>query len=243
MLKSLIVEDSFSFALELEILVKKIGHEVLSTVDNSGDALVEILDKKPDIIFMDIDIKGKLSGLQIAAKIKHLHIPIIFITSFADDKIFNQANDIPNSTYITKPVAEYTLKSAINLLLKITHSIVTSSSNSIEYRIEDGQLFLKKKDDFCKIKTDNIQFIESNGVYCKTITLNEEEFLNRITISEYIELLNDPKFIRPHRSFLVNSANITKVNLSENSIILGKHSIPISRKAKKEIKKFLTMIS
>jgi len=243
MLKSIIVEDNFSFALELEMLLKKIGHMVHCTVDNSGDALVEIFDKKPDIIFMDIDIKGKLSGLQIAEKIKHLHIPVVFVTSHADDENFNLANDIPNSTYITKPVAEYTLKSAINLLMKISHSIITNSSKNPDFKIENGSMYLKKKEDFYKINADDIQYVESNDVYCKTVTTNNEEFLNRITLSEYIKILDDSRFIRPHRSYLINSANITKVNLNDNAIIMGKNIIPISRNAKKEIKNHLTLIT
>ena len=242
LMKTIIVEDNLSFAIELEMLVKKIGHEVLSVVDNSGDALVDILSKKPDMIFMDIDIKGKLSGLQIAEKIKHLHIPVIFVTSHADEEHFVKANDIPNSTFITKPVAEYTLKSAINLLMKISHSIITTSS-SPEFRVENGNIYLKKKEDFIKIESKEIQYVESNDVYCKTVTVDDTEFLNRISLTEYIDLLGDDKFVRPHRSFLVNSANITKVNLNDNAIIMGKHIIPISRNAKKEIKNYLTLIT
>jgi len=193
---------------------------------------------------MDIDIKGKLSGLQIAEKIKHLEIPIIFVTSFADDEHFDQAITIPNSTYVTKPVDEYTIKGAIALLLQSSHSIHTTPKSDVTgIKVEGGHLFLKRKEEFYSIEKSDIIYIESSHVYCKTITKSSGEFLNRLTLNEYAALLNDKTFIKPHRSYLINMKNITKVNMNENYIILEEHNVPISRNAKKDLKNILTIIS
>ena len=143
-LNILIVEDNFSFGLELEILVKRLNHTVINIADNSGDALVEILDKKPDVILMDIDINGKLSGIQIAEKISHLKIPVIFITSFADNEHSEKATIIENTTYLTKPVDQFTLKGALDLLLKYSLG-VRKPRHYEDLRFEDGCLYLKKK--------------------------------------------------------------------------------------------------
>jgi len=242
MLKTLIVEDNFSFALELEIILKKLDYNILKTVDNSGDALVEILSTQPDIIFMDIDIKGKLSGLDIAQKIKHLNIPILFITSFADEEHYNISSQIPNSSYITKPADEFTIRSSVELLLKINQSLRTQNLSK-DYKVESDILYLKKKENFYAIKHDEIVYIESNHVYCKTVTNSGEEYLNRIGLNEYSAILKDENFIRPHRSYLANTIHITKVNMNESVIILGKNRVPISRNAKKEMKSLFNLIT
>ena len=90
-LKILIVEDNISFALELEMILDEIGYQIIATVDNSAEALDIIFSKEPDLILMDIDIKGNLSGTQIGQKIKHLNIPIIFITSFDNKERYEDA--------------------------------------------------------------------------------------------------------------------------------------------------------
>lgn len=241
-LNVLIVEDNFSFCLEMEILVQKLNHTVIGIVDNSGDALVEILDKKPDIILMDIDIKGKLSGIDIADKIRHLKIPIIFITSFNNDEQYTKASSIENSTYIIKPVDQFTLKGAISLLMKYSLGSFSSQKHE-ELHLKEGALYLKRKNDFHRVEINDILYIESSRVYCKTITKKNDEFLNRISLNEYSLLLNCPNFIKPHRSFLVNSNRITKVNLNENVIIIDEHNVPISRSAKNELKDFFKLIN
>jgi len=237
----LIVEDNFSFALELEIIVKKLNHNLIDIVDNSGDALVEILDKKPDLILMDIDIKGKLSGIDIAEKVSHLKIPIIFITSFANDEHFDKAENINYSTYIIKPVDLYTLKAAINLMMKTIHN--TISSKIADYNFEKGDLYLKKKNDFYRIDTDEIILIESDRVYSTTTLIDEKVYHNRISLQEYSDYLNSSNFIKPHRSFIINTNHIKKINLSENIIIMTNSSqVPISRTVKNDIKSLMKLV-
>ena len=243
MLKCLIVEDNLSFALELEIILKKIGYEILNTVDNSGDAVVEILSSKPDLIFMDIDIKGKLSGLEIAEKVAHLNIPILFITSFADEDHYNLGSKIPNSTYLTKPVDEFTIRSAVNLLTKISYSLLTSKDTSSDFKVESNILYLKKNENFFAIKQEDILLIESNSVYCRTITVSNENYLNRMSLNEYANILSSENFIRPHRSYIINVNHITRVSMNENLITLGDHKVPLSRAAKKEFKSIFHMFS
>jgi CheY-like chemotaxis protein len=91
-LNLLIVEDSVSYAVELEQLATEIGYNVIAVTDNSADALDIIFSQQPDIILMDICIKGRLSGIDIGKRIKHLDIPILYITSFDDKKTFDTSS-------------------------------------------------------------------------------------------------------------------------------------------------------
>ena len=121
--------------------------------------------------------------------------------------------------------------------------MLLSNSNSPDYKVEAEILYLKKKDDFYAIKQGDIVYIESNHVYCKTVTKSNGEYLNIISLNEYNSLLNDSRFIRPHRSYLANVNHITKVNMNENVLVMGQENVPISRSAKKEMKSLLNLIS
>lgn len=242
-LNILIVEDNFSMALELEMTCKKLGHNVLGIADNSGDALVEIHDKKPDLLLMDINIKGKLNGIEISEKVAHFQIPVIFITSLADEEHFNKATQIENSTYVTKPVSEYTLKGAISLIIKYSDAPIIPSFDSNDIKYQGGDLFLKKKDDFYRVPLYDIMFIKSSHVYCKTVTKSQGEFTNRISLNNFIAILKNHQFIKPHRSYLVNLKLIDRVNLNDNFIVMGDHTIPISRTIKKDIRDALLLIN
>jgi len=239
-LNVLIVEDDFSYALELEMLLKNLDLTHIGTVDNSSDAFFEILDKKPDLILMDIDIIGKLSGLDIAKRLLHLDISIIFITSFRNEAYYEAATAMNNATFMMKPIEKLTLKATIELLVRKKSF---KSSNHRNVVVKDGALFLKRKESFQKLAISDILYIESNRVYCKTVTSDKQEYLNRISLNDYSIIIQDYNFIKTHRSFLVNRSKVETVNFVENFLIVGGENVPISRSAKSYVKEHFRFIS
>ncbi len=229
-LSVLIVEDNPSFALEMEMLIDELGHEVLGVVDNSGDALVEIMDKVPDLIIMDIEIKGKLSGTEIAAKMNHLNIPIVFATSFTDEKHYLEAKQTEIFAYLIKPIKRFELERTIDLLLQ--NAVLRKQAPSSTPEAVDGFLLLKKNETVHKVAINDIIFIESDGNYCISHTTSGEKFTNRIKLSEFEERLKGHTFKKSHRSYLVNVERIDAINLFESVIHIGEHQIPLSRNAK-----------
>ncbi len=117
-LNILIVEDNLSFSLELEMLIDEMGYQLVDSVDNSERALEIIHSKMPDLILMDIDINGNLSGTQVGEKIKHLDIPIIFTTSFDDESHYKDAQDSNIIGYLIKPISKFSLKTNIDMAIK-----------------------------------------------------------------------------------------------------------------------------
>jgi len=228
-LRTLIVEDNPSFALEMEMIIDELGHELIGVVDNSGDALVEIMDKTPELIIMDIEIKGKMSGTEIAAKINHLNIPIVFATSFTEEKYYLEAKQTDIFAYLIKPVRRFELERTIDLLMQNVQ--LRTGGAGIEPK--DGFLLLKKNETVHKIAINDILFIESDGNYCISQTTNGK-FTNRIKLSDFETLLKDYPFKKSHRSYLVNLEQIDAINLFESVIHIGEHQIPLSRNAKAE---------
>jgi len=81
----LIVEDEVIIAMEIELCLQSLGYEVISIVDTGEKAIVKAEVDKPDLILMDIRIKGEMDGIDTAEVIrKRFGIPVIFSTAYCD---------------------------------------------------------------------------------------------------------------------------------------------------------------
>lgn len=256
-LQVLIVEDSLSFAIELEMLVEEIGYYVVGRVDNSTDALTIIHEKKPDFILMDIDIKGRMTGVELGAEIKPLNIPILFITSFGDDTHYKAAQQSNMVGYLVKPIDKYSLRTSIQLAVTNAYirkqqegqTAVTSpdKSENIPYETENfifnNCLFFKKRNTFHKVKIDEIIFIRSNDNYCETYIRGGEKFLSRIGISKIEKMLPSDRFVRIHRQYIIQLDKIDVIDFQGNTIKVEDHEIPISRTRKKLLEKMVKQLN
>jgi len=235
-LNLLIVEDSISYSIELEQLTTEIGFNVIASVDNSADALDIIFSESPDIILMDIDIKGRLTGIDIAKKINHLNIPILYITSFGDDETYNQATESNHIGYIVKPVDKLTLATSLKLLIKQGILDQNTKNTTLLFKKEDEEfIFFMKNNVYQKVNINDLMHIKSEDNYCHFTLLDGTSYLLRIKISEVENLLSNRKFIRCHRQFIINQMKIRSINTEMNTIEVGNQNIPFSRSKKQEI--------
>lgn len=114
----LIVEDEIIINKALCMALKSHGYEVCGAVI-SGEKAVEIATReKPDVILMDIFLKGDMDGIEAAREI-HVRnkIPIIFITGYDEDDIIENTRSINPSMCFIKPIEIYEIKSAIERIL------------------------------------------------------------------------------------------------------------------------------
>ncbi len=233
----LIVEDSISYAIELEQLCIDVGLNVLETVADSANALDIIFDAHPDLILMDISIDGRLSGLDIAQKIKHLNIPILFITSFGDDKSILQAQQSNMAGYLIKPVSEEDLTHTLNKIIKASLSITEDEGVGVVEKNNDQlALFFLKNSIYQKIKPAEIIYVQSEDNYCRFILSGNEQFLLRITLGNVEKMIIQHGFIRTHRRFIVNVDRIEEIHVSESKLSLaGGIEVAFSRSRKEDI--------
>ena len=113
-----IIEDESISALDLRLMLEKSGYVVPAICESGEDALVEIDKNPPDLILMDIRLKGKLDGLDTARIIKtRFNIPVILTTAHSDESLIERAKQIQPFGYILKPVGEKELGTAIELAL------------------------------------------------------------------------------------------------------------------------------
>lgn len=99
----LIVEDEAITALDLEMELEDRGFNVVGIVDTGIDAINEASELRPDIVIMDIQLKGEMDGIEAAEKISGLDIPIIYLTANGDDSTFFNANKSGVYGFVDKP--------------------------------------------------------------------------------------------------------------------------------------------
>jgi CheY-like chemotaxis protein len=87
--------------------------------ETGAGALDSVVRKQPDLVLMDINLKGEMDGIEAARQIrKDFDIPVIFLTSHSDGNTLRRAKEIHPDGFITKPFSDDDLRVAIELALK-----------------------------------------------------------------------------------------------------------------------------
>jgi CheY-like chemotaxis protein/DNA-binding PadR family transcriptional regulator len=118
MSKILVVDDEAIITMQLEERLSAMGYTVAGMAASGEDAVDKARRIRPDLILMDIVMPGKMNGIE-AAKIitRELDIPVVFVTSYADDVIIEKAKSVRPYGYIVKPFNELEIKAAIEVAL------------------------------------------------------------------------------------------------------------------------------
>lgn len=235
----LIVEDERLVAKDIAERLKQKGYDIAGIADNYNVAFDLFNEHHPDLILLDINIKGDKNGIHIAQQINLTKpTPFIFITAQTDAETLQKAKDTFPSAYLVKPFTTTHLAVSIDLALhNFSYQKNTASTTDLESK-EEGNLYTKQdfvfiKDSTCyiKINQNDVYMIESDGNYVKIHTL-EKIYLIRCTISKAIKKMNKPYFVRVHRSFCVNLNKIT--SFSEQEITIENLKVPIGRNYKED---------
>ena len=119
-IKILVVEDENIVALDIENRLKSLGFTVLPLISSGEEAVEKAYEYKPDLILMDILLKGKINGMDAAKKIVGtLKIPIVYLTASTNREVLKRAMQIGRCSYIIKPFKEKELENSIKILLKL----------------------------------------------------------------------------------------------------------------------------
>lgn len=114
----LVVEDDAIGAMDLNGILTSLGYSVLGPVSSGAKALDKIKDTTPDLVLMDITIKGDINGIETAKLIKdQIEVPVIFLTAHSDEKTVKQAEQVNPAGYIIKPFDGVKLRKTIESTL------------------------------------------------------------------------------------------------------------------------------
>jgi len=128
----LVVEDERLVALALEQCLKAIGHDVVALVTTGQEAVRKAVELEPDLVLMDIRLKGEVDGIEAAVRIHdNFGTPIVYLTAYSDDNTLERARAAQPYGYVLKPFEEKSLKSAVAMAL------YTASVNARELRTRE----------------------------------------------------------------------------------------------------------
>jgi two-component system, response regulator PdtaR len=114
----LVVEDEAIVAMGIKEKLEELGHEVVDIVFNGEDAVEKAIKIEPDLILMDIVLKGNMDGIEAASEIRNrLDIPIIYLTAYSDEEILKRARMTEPYGYILKPFNNSELNANIEMAL------------------------------------------------------------------------------------------------------------------------------
>lgn len=236
-LNVLVVEDDVSLGIDLEMMLTQIGYTVLGIAESSGKAARIIEKENPDLILMDINIKGDLSGIELAEKLQHLKIPILFITGYNLDKNFELASKVDHIGFMVKPIHKYSLQSAIEQAFKKLGEVYGDEKL---FPIKNTMLF-NKRGVLYRIHIPDIKYIQASDDYTITYT-TQGEFVNSVRLFEMEEELRPFGFIKCHRSYLINPSKVISFDTNENELLIDDVSIPVSRNNKVEVMECLDVV-
>ena len=92
MIKILVVEDEIIVGMEIKDRLERLGYSVIDTVSSGEEAVKRAEETSPDLVLMDIRLKGDMDGIEAAKRIRHrFNIPVIYLTAYADDETIKRA--------------------------------------------------------------------------------------------------------------------------------------------------------
>jgi AmiR/NasT family two-component response regulator len=165
-----IVEDESIVAKDIQNSLVKLGYNVVGISNNGKDAIEKITQTTPDLILMDIMIKGDLTGIDVSEKIKEkLNIPVIFLTAYADEGTLSKAKITEPYGYILKPFKEIDLHSTIEMAVyKHQKDAALQKERDFLYSLVETKddstrdiLFVKANSRLVKVLLKDIYFVEA----------------------------------------------------------------------------------
>ncbi|MDO5570413.1 MAG: LytTR family DNA-binding domain-containing protein [Bacteroidales bacterium] len=232
LLRTVIVDDEPLALGLLESYVKKTPFlKLAGKFDNSIEALHNIKELNPDLLFLDIQMP-ELNGLELSKFIPE-DSSIIFVTAF--QQFAYEGFKVNALDYLLKPIS-YTefLKASEKALKMYTLRICSLKGSTLnENKIDDDKkdkndsIFIKSDYKLIRIDFQNIVYIEGLKDYIKFFVEGESKsIISRMSMKQIEEELPKQDFIRVHRSFIVNKKYIKVID--RNRIVIGKEYIPVS---------------
>lgn len=246
--KILIVEDENLVAKDLQNGLKKLGYQVTAVASTGEKAIKEVEENRPDLILMDIMLKGSMSGIEAAKEIKErFSLPVIFLTAYADDTIINKAKVTEPYGYIIKPYKDEELKTTIEMALyKYDKDEEVRKERDLYYSLIENKaskdsIFVRADYRLNKINFDDIYYVEALKDYV-VINTSDNSYTTHTTMKEMVRILPAKDFVRIHRSFIVNLNKIYSIKYPD-LVIEGKMKVlPIGGLYRKELYSRLNLI-
>ncbi|KEK25607.1 LytR/AlgR family response regulator transcription factor [Bacillus gaemokensis] len=244
MIKVLVVDDEMLARDELKYLLQRTKEvDVIDEADCVEDALEKLMESKPDLVFLDIQLSDD-NGFEIANILKKMKHPPAIVFATAYDQYALQAFEVDALDYILKPFDEERIAQTLKKYKKRKQSETEKQPDMKVPDVATGmhKLALPIEESIVLVNIEDIVYVGlvDGKVAVKTI---RETYVTHDTLVILEKKLPQTSFMRVHRSFIANINHILEIqpwfNSTYNLIMKDDSKVPVSRTYAKELKKLL----
>jgi DNA-binding LytR/AlgR family response regulator len=223
---SVIVEDLQPAADILRKFCNKCGLvDVKAHFLNAEDALVHLAEHPADLIFLDVEMPG-ISGLEMMDRLGE--IPQVILTTSKTEYAYD-AFQYNVTDYMRKPFT-YT---------RFLESIQKVKARKEEEATDISHMFIKVDGKLVRLNSDDILYIESMGDYVR-FTTQDRKYVTHNTIKNIESRMDASRFMKVHRSYIVNLSQVE--GLHEDELSIRGERIPVSKAHKARIRTLINII-
>jgi two-component system LytT family response regulator len=249
MLKVVIIDDELNAreVIANTLLASCDNVSLVGTADNVKNGLKCILQHKPDIVLLDVQMPDG-TGFELLSQIGEINFKVIFITAHQEFAL--QAFKFSALDYILKPVDPKELSEAVKKAdetlenKNISLNMTTLQNNMQHATKESKKLILKSSDQIHAVNVKDIIRCESDGNYTTFILNDGRKLLATKILKEFDEMLVPYNFFRAHQSHLINIDYFETYKKSDGGIVImaDKSEIPLATRKKEAFLKLLSSL-
>lgn len=243
-MKALIIEDEFPSREELSFLLEKTGKiQIIGKFSCFEEALPLIQSGGADVIFLDIQING-INGIDAAKELIKMEVSPKIVFSTGYDEYAVQAFDLNAVDYITKPYSEKRILKTIDRLEKsIDNADKDDNPKTNTTFFEEDRISVWSGNRMVVLHFQDIHYFTSSENRKTILKTTDNSFEVKATLKQIETILDTNKFLRTHKSYIINLEKIKEIIPWFNSTYLVKftggneESVPVSRHYIKSFRK------
>ncbi len=191
-MKILIVEDEPFAADDLHEKLEQLQHHVTAVAEDYNSAVKAIESEIPDLVIIDIGLKGERSGIDLGGKLAAMNIPHMYLSGIQDMNTYMQAKNTTPLRNLAKPIDLINLRNALDVDLQANKTL----SNTI-FLIADGNKSRQR------INPNAICYIKADGSYCD-VYLEDKMYKLTMNLKTVLQKLEWPGIVRISKSHAIN---------------------------------------
>jgi two-component system LytT family response regulator len=243
MIKTILVDDERSslesLSFELDAYCPDV--KVIATCKDPQEGLKKIVELKPDLVFLDIEMPG-MNGFELLQSLSSISFDVIFVTAY--DQFAVRAFEFNAVDYILKPVRKMKLVQAVNKVQErnqhqFNPSQLAALMQNLQLQSKSGleKIALPIGEGFSMVHVNDICYLKAESNYTWVHLISKEKHLIAKTLKEVEGLLNFPQYFRAHKSYLVNLNHVDKYVRGQGGYLVtsGGEHIPVARSQKNDL--------
>jgi DNA-binding LytR/AlgR family response regulator len=232
----LIVEDELITANDIKETLEGDGYEVMNIARTGEKAIIISRKKMPDIVIMDVQLAGEITGIEAAHEILRIaKIPILFLTANDDPNTLDEVKKINSGGFLTKPLRISDFTTNVSIALNNFKSETEMKGENVNHQA----IYIPLKNGHQKIENKDIFYIEASGSYINIYT-KEKPIVLSTNLGNFQKQLTGINFIRVSRKHIINLDHIERIE--NNIVVVDKKVIPVGESYRHELFKHLKII-